>query len=50
MKHPFCINRKFAGVLVMAMVILVATGIVESGRRLGQGANANPPQGALPSD
>jgi membrane fusion protein, heavy metal efflux system len=44
MKYPVHISKRVAVVLVMAAAIIVATGLLESGRSRGQAANANTPQ------
>jgi cobalt-zinc-cadmium efflux system membrane fusion protein len=45
MKYPVRISKRFAGVLVMAVAVVVAAGLLESGRSHGQATNANSPQG-----
>jgi cobalt-zinc-cadmium efflux system membrane fusion protein len=44
MKHPIRINKRVAVVFVTAAAIVVATGLLESGRSRGQAANANGPR------
>ena len=44
MKYPAHISKRFAVVLVAAAAIVVAAGLLESGRSRGQAANANAPQ------
>jgi cobalt-zinc-cadmium efflux system membrane fusion protein len=44
MKYPVHINKRVAVVLVTAAVIVVATGLLESGCSRGQAQNANTPQ------
>ena len=46
MKYPVHISKRFAVVLVAAAAIVVATGLLESGRSRGQATNANTPQEA----
>jgi cobalt-zinc-cadmium efflux system membrane fusion protein len=41
MRHPIRINKRVAVVFVMAAAMVVATGLLESGRSRGQPANAN---------
>ena len=44
MKYPVHISKRVAVVFVTAAAIIVATGLLESGRSRGQAANANAPQ------
>ena len=44
MKQPIRINKRVAVVFVTAAAIVVATGLLESGRSRGQAANANAPR------
>ncbi|MGD0471537.1 MAG: efflux RND transporter periplasmic adaptor subunit [Terriglobales bacterium] len=44
MKYPVYISKRVAVVFVTAAAIIVATGLLESGRSRGQAANANAPQ------
>jgi cobalt-zinc-cadmium efflux system membrane fusion protein len=44
MKYPVHISKRFAVVLVTAAAIVVATGLLESGRSRSQATNANTPQ------
>jgi cobalt-zinc-cadmium efflux system membrane fusion protein len=44
MKYPVHISTRFAVVLVVAAAIIVAMGLLESGRSHGQATNANTPQ------
>jgi cobalt-zinc-cadmium efflux system membrane fusion protein len=44
MKHPIRISKRFAVVFVVAAAIVVAAGLLESGRSRGQAANANAPR------
>ena len=46
MKYPVHISKRFAVVLVTAAAIVVATGLLESGRSRGQATNAKTPQEA----
>ena len=46
MKYPVHISKRFAVVLVTAAAIVVATGLLESGRSPGQATNAKTPQEA----
>ncbi len=46
MKYPVHISKRFAVVLVAAAAIVVATGLLESGRSRSQATNANTPQEA----
>jgi cobalt-zinc-cadmium efflux system membrane fusion protein len=46
MKHPVRISKRFAVVFVTAAAIVVAMGLLESGRSRGQATNANTPQEA----
>ena len=46
MKYPVHISKRFAVVLVTATAIVVATGLLESGRSPGQATNAKTPQEA----
>lgn len=46
MKYPVHISKRFAVVLVTAAAIVVATGLLESGRSRSQATNANTPQEA----
>lgn len=56
MKYPVRIGKRVAAVLIAAATIVVATGLLQSGRGHGQVTNANAPQGsganskASPSD
>jgi cobalt-zinc-cadmium efflux system membrane fusion protein len=43
MKYPVHISKKFAVVLVAAAAVVVATGLLESGRSRSQATNANTP-------
>lgn len=47
MKPAVQMNNRFAVALVMAAAIIVATGLLESGRSRGQGSNANPTQESI---
>ena len=44
MEYPLHISKRFAVVLVAAVAIVVATGLLESGRSRSQATNANTPQ------
>jgi membrane fusion protein, heavy metal efflux system len=46
MKYPVHISKRVAVVLVTAAAIIVATGLLESGRSRGQAADANASQGS----
>ena len=46
MKYPVHISKRFAVVLVAAAAIIVATGLLESGRSRSQATNASTPQEA----
>lgn len=46
MKYPVHISKRFAVVLVAAAAIVVATGLLESGRSRSQATSANTPQEA----
>ena len=44
MKYPVHFSKRFAVVLVAAAAIVVATGLLESGRSRSQATNSNTPQ------
>ena len=48
MKYPIRINKRVAVVSVMATAIVVAAGLLESGRSRGEATKANTPQRAAP--